>query len=56
MPKTKQELYELKQEIESLKNKLKDLSEDELKEIAGGTVDAEEILGGKIWVVPTDNN
>ncbi|MDO4941056.1 MAG: hypothetical protein Q4E33_05135 [Erysipelotrichaceae bacterium] len=32
----KEELNELKQEYEALINKLQDLSEDELKEIAGG--------------------
>ena len=36
MAKTKQELEALKKEVEELTNKLKDLSEDELKEIVGG--------------------
>lgn len=35
--KTKEELKALKQEYESLKRKLEELSEDELKEVTGGT-------------------
>lgn len=36
MPKTKQELNELKKEYEKLSLKLKELSSDELKEVTGG--------------------
>ena len=36
MAKTKEELQELKQEYMALTNKLKQLSEEELQEIAGG--------------------
>lgn len=36
MAKSKEELEALKKEIEEITNKLKDLSEDELKEIVGG--------------------
>lgn len=35
--KTKEELNELKKEYEALRNKLQELSEDELNEISGGT-------------------
>lgn len=81
MAKTKEELIQIKQELESLNNKLKELSEEELKEISGGdfadvmsnighgvqqiaeqvlktsnTVSPEETLGGKIYVVPSDEN
>ena len=34
--KTQEELKELKNEYETLNNKLKELSEDELKEVIGG--------------------
>lgn len=34
--KTKEELEALKQEYEALNNKLKELNEDEIKEIVGG--------------------
>lgn len=36
MPKTKEELNKLKEEYEELYNKIKELSDDELKQIAGG--------------------
>ena len=36
MAKTKEELQELKNEYESLNNKLKELTEDELKEVCAG--------------------
>lgn len=39
MPKTKEELNILKQELEKLNNKLSELSEDELKEVVGGSLD-----------------
>lgn len=44
MAKTKEELDELKKDYEELANKLKDLSEDELKEVCGGD-------GVNIWDV-----
>lgn len=49
MTKTKEELNELKTELESLTKKLQELSEDELKEIAGGRepVEGENVRGGK---------
>lgn len=37
MKKTKEELVQLKQEYESLNDKLKNLSEEELKEVVGGS-------------------
>ena len=36
MPKTKEELSTLKQEYESLNNKLKELTNEELKQVTGG--------------------
>lgn len=36
MAKTKEELDQLKQECESLTNKLKELTDDELKQVTGG--------------------
>ena len=36
MPKTKEELSTLKQEYESLNNKLKELTNEELKQVIGG--------------------
>ena len=36
MAKTKEELKELKQELETLTFKLRELSDDELKEVTGG--------------------
>lgn len=38
MAKTKEELETLKKEVVDLTNKLKDLSEDELNEIGGGSM------------------
>ena len=38
MAKTKQELETLKKEVVDLTDKLKDLSEDELNEIVGGSM------------------
>ena len=43
--KTKEELEQLKQEYETLTNKLKELTEDELKEVAGGMR-----TGGDIYI------
>lgn len=37
MPKTKEELQELKNRYESLNNELKKLSEDELRKVLGGS-------------------
>lgn len=56
---TKEELGQFKQEYESLNSKLKELSNEELKEITGAgsnTVSPEEVLGGKIHVIPTSFN
>ena len=39
MAKTNEELNELKQEYESLATKLQELTEDELKQVAGGYPD-----------------
>ena len=36
MTKTKEELDQLKQECETLANKLKELTDDELKQVTGG--------------------
>lgn len=36
MAKTKEELVKLKEECESFNSKLKELSEDEMKEVTGG--------------------
>ena len=51
MPKTKEELKELKEEYETLNNKLQKLTEDELKQVTGGntspwseTLDTVELL------------
>ena len=38
MAQTKEELIELKKEYETLNNKLKHLSEDELKQVCAGTI------------------
>ena len=45
MKKTKEELNTLKQEYETLNNKLKELTEDELNMITGGT-NLANIIGG----------
>lgn len=39
MAKTQEELKKLKEEYDSLTSKLKDLTEEELKQIAGGGID-----------------
>ena len=36
MAKTQEELYAIKEEVEALNNKLKELTEDELKLVSGG--------------------
>ena len=38
MSKTKEELNELKKEIEDLNKKCRELTEEELKEVAGGSM------------------
>lgn len=38
MKKTKEEINELKQECEVLKEKLEELTQDELKQVTGGTI------------------
>lgn len=38
MPKTQEELKQLKNEYESLRVRLKELNEDELKQVTGGSV------------------
>ena len=56
--KTKKELEDLKQEYEVLVSKLKELSEDELKLIIGGTQECDNFLadsfkmrtGGDIYI------
>lgn len=51
--KTKEELNELKKEYENVKSKLSELSEDELKEVAGG-VDPSVIETYTNWeILPT---
>ena len=53
MAKTKQELEELKKQVETLKTKLKDLDEDELRSIVGD-IDIEDIEHYAEWeVIPT---
>ena len=42
MAKTKEELDQLKKEYEELKNKLRDLSEDEINLITGGSQQQDE--------------
>ena len=41
MAKTKEELNQLKQELESLTNKLEELAEDELMKVTGGVKPAQ---------------
>ena len=53
MAKTKQELEELKKQVESIKTKLNELDEDEIRSIVGG-VDIEDIEHYAEWeVIPT---
>lgn len=55
--KTNEELKQLKQEYENLKTKLKELNEDELKEITGGSNDPIDINHFNPWeVLPTINS
>lgn len=39
--KTKEELNKLKQEVEALNKKLSELSEEELKQVCGGTTEGD---------------
>ncbi|MDO4941052.1 MAG: bacteriocin [Erysipelotrichaceae bacterium] len=48
MNKTNEELQQLKQEYETIVSKLKDLSEDELKQISGGSSKDENESGAQI--------
>ena len=43
MTKTQEELNELKKEYETLNSKLKELSEDELKQVTGGSIQKSDI-------------
>ena len=43
--KTKEELDAIKTEVENLSRKLKELTEDELKKVAGGDVSSANIVG-----------
>ena len=53
MSKTKQELEELKKQVETLKTKLNELDEDEIKSVIGG-IDIEDIEHYAEWeVIPT---
>ena len=46
--KSKEELYTLKQELESLTNKLQELTDDELKLVIGGTAKWAYTVGGAL--------
>ena len=53
MAKTKQELEELKKQVESIKTKLNELDEEEIRSIVGG-IDIEDIEHYAEWeVIPT---
>ena len=53
MAKTKQELEELKKQVETLKTKLNELDEEEIRSIVGG-IDIEDIEHYAEWeVIPT---
>lgn len=53
MAKTKQELEELKKQVESVKTRLNELDEDEIRSIVGG-IDIEDIEHYAEWeVIPT---
>lgn len=60
--KTKEELKELKEEYEALNNKLKELTEDELMLVTGGTEspfnipENEEIYNPHIYTDEKDKN
>lgn len=46
--KTKEELNELKSEYETLTTKLQELSEEEFKEVVGGTQECDEYLANSL--------
>ena len=48
MAKTKEELNELKNEYETLNNKLKELTEEELSEVTGGNAKWAYTVGGAL--------
>ncbi len=48
MAKTQDELKELKEEYEKLNEKLKELSDDELKLVTGGTQENDENLSNPV--------
>ena len=50
MARTKEELNTLKQEFETLNNKLKELTEDELKLVTGGGYQ-HHIFWGATWIL-----
>lgn len=57
MAKTKQELQQLKSECEDMSKKLNELSEDELKEVTGGTIwDIAVKLKEKLFGSSNDNS
>lgn len=43
MKKTQEELKQLKDEYEALNDKLKDLSDEELKQVTGGSIQLSDI-------------
>lgn len=53
--KTKEELKEIKKEVETLNKKLAELSEDELKEVVGGNQHPYDDYFS-VPTKPTDNN
>ena len=42
--KTKEELNELKEEVEALNKKLAELTDDELEQVSGGSVPKKDLL------------
>lgn len=52
MAKTQEELKQLKTEYESLTNKLKELTEDELKEVSGGAGNTPDVVFHCSYVCP----
>lgn len=69
MAKTKEELMQLKTEYETLNNKLKELSEEELDYVNGGTIwdiavklkekfmpNSSSNNGGKVGINPEEHN
>lgn len=45
MTKTKEELNKIKEEYDSLKRKINELSDEELKEVTGGDVTSANVVG-----------